>query len=119
MTVSAGDEVSVTIGQVSGTEWAIGLTDDTNGDTFTTEQTFTGLASTAEWIVEAPESNGKVVSLAPYGPAVTFTDLRISPTNATIEDWQMVQSGSPVATPSPVTAGGFNVAYGAIAPSAP
>ncbi|HVA09837.1 MAG TPA: G1 family glutamic endopeptidase [Acidimicrobiales bacterium] len=117
--VSAGDEVSVDIGQISGTEWAIELTDDTNGESFTTDQIYTGSGSTAEWIVEAPTANSQVVPLAPYSPVVDFSDLGISPVNTTVEEWEMVQSGSLVSTPSAFTSSGFNVAYGDIAPAAP
>jgi hypothetical protein len=119
MTVGAGNEVTVTIGQISGTEWGITLTDDTNGESFTTDQTYTGPESTAEWIVEAPELNGEITTLAPYTPDVTFSDLGISPVNTTLAEFIMVQAASQVSTPSVLTSSGFNVAYGDTAPAPP
>jgi len=120
--VSAGDEVTVGISQISGSEWVITLSDDTNGQSFTTDQTFTGSQSTAEWIVEAPGNyfaNGQIVPLAPYSPDIIFSDLLMSPVNTTVEDWDMVQGGMVVSTPSALTSNGFNVAYGSMAPPPP
>jgi hypothetical protein len=74
--VSAGDEVSIAISQVSGSEWAIALTDDTNQQSFTTDQTVSGIASTAESIMEAPANYltyNQVVALAPFRPDITGT----------------------------------------------
>jgi len=120
MSVSAGDQVTVTISQVSGTEWAITLTDDTNGQTFTTDQTYTGPGTSAEWIVEAPtNSSGNQTTLAPYSPAVDFSNLRIAPVNTTVQEWIMVQANHQVSTPSALDSNGFNVAYGDVAPAAP
>lgn len=117
--VAASDEVTVTIGQISGSEWGITLTDDTNGESFTTDQTYTGPGASAEWILEAPEASGTVTPLPPYSPAVTFNDLRFVGTQATLTDVVMLQAGVQVSTPSPLTSDGFNVAYGAVAPAAP
>jgi hypothetical protein len=36
--LAPGDEVTVTIGQISGSDWGITLTDDTNGESYTTDQ---------------------------------------------------------------------------------
>jgi hypothetical protein len=117
--VGAGNQVTVTIGQISGTEWEITLTDDTNGQSFSTDQTYTGPESTAEWIVEAPEANGQITTLAPYSPDVDFSDLRFTGSNTKLDEWIMVQDNSQVSTPSVLSANGFNVAYGDVAPAAP
>jgi len=116
--VSAGDKVTVNIGQISDARWAITLTDDTNGETFSTDPTYGGTGSTAEWIVEAP---GDHLTLAPYGPFVDFSDLRVSGANSTMDEMEMVQNGDPqpVSTPSILTSRGFNVAYGSAAPPPP
>ncbi len=119
MVVSAGDEVTVTIGQVGGTDWSISLTDDTNGERFVTDQTYTGPASSAEWIVEAPSVNGSPVGLATYSPPVTFDGLGIAGPETTLTEAIMVQDGVAVSTPSPLSSNGFTVAYGSVAPAAP
>jgi len=121
MTVSAGDEVTINIAQVAGTQWDIQLVDDTNGQNFTTEQTYGGPGGSAEWIAEAPVVGGRVAQLAPYNPTIHFTNLRNSPLNTTVQEVEMIQNGNPfsTSTPSALTAKGFNVAYGANAPAAP
>jgi Peptidase A4 family/ell wall binding domain 2 (CWB2)/Putative Ig domain len=117
--VAVGDEITVTIGQVSGSEWGITLTDDTNGESFTTDQTYTGPGSSVEWIVEAPTVSGATTTLAPYSPAVTFSDLRLGGTETALTEFVMTQAGIQVSTPSALTGNGFNVAYGSVAPPAP
>jgi hypothetical protein len=117
--VRAGDEVTISIGQLSGSQWAMTLTDATNGESFTTDQTYTGPAATAEWIVEALTVNGLVATLAPYSPAVDFTNLRFFGSNTMLQEVIMVQGNNQVSSPSALTPNGFNVAYGNVAPAAP
>ena len=120
--VSAGDEVTVIISQLSGSDWEISLTDDSNGQNFTTNQPFTGTQATAEWIVEAPGNylnDSQTVPLAPYSPNITFSELLMTPRSTTVEDWNMIQGGNVVSTPSAFTSKGFNVAYGSVAPAPP
>ena len=92
--IEAGDTVTVAIAQISGTQWGITLTDNTNGESFTTDQTYSGPASTAEWIVEALTVNGGVSALAPYSPAVSFSDLGFVGTDTTLQEVVMVQAGT-------------------------
>jgi len=115
MTLSPGDTVTVTIGQVSGTEWGITLTDDTNGQTFTTDQGYSGPLESAEWIVEAPQS-GVQTNLVPYSPAVSFTGLSTVGNQSTLTEIVMNQGGQQVSTPSSYTSAGFEVAYGSTPP---
>ncbi len=117
--IRPGDQVTVTLYHFIGTEWAITLTDDTNGETFTTDQTYTGPASTAEWILEALTVGGTVTPLAPFSPVVTFTDLGFAGSATKLQKVVMVQSGGQVSTPSTLDADGFNVAYGGTAPPPP
>ncbi len=117
--VTPGDQVTVTIAEISGSDWSITVKNDTNGETFTTDQTYSGSTSTAEWIVEAPTINGSLIPLAPYSPDVSFTGLStVGPTAAMIRD-VMVQNYMLVSTPSVQTSTGFNVAYGDVAPPGP
>ena len=117
--IRAGDQVTIGIGQVSRSNWQITLADDTDGETFTTDQVFSGPASTAEWIVEALTENGQVGTLAPFSPAVHFSGLSFNGSNTDLEEVIMVQDGNQVSTPSEFTADGFNVAYGDTAPPPP
>jgi hypothetical protein len=129
VTVNAGDQVTVSISQVGGTTtWALSLTDDTDGQSFTIDEPYSGPASSGEWVVEASstgacagsvEQGTDICQLAPYcvGPSgsctgpVPFSDMSI---NGTQTDWWqvfMVQNNATVATPSVLGGGGFSVAY--------
>ncbi len=119
MTVSPGNSVTVSIGQVSGTTWQIMLADNTTGQTFTTRQTYTGHLASAEAIVEAPFVNGAQSTLGNYAPDVTFSRLHFTGPQNAVTELIMVQNGVQVSTPSALDAVGFNVAYGARAPAAP
>ncbi|MGC2208099.1 MAG: G1 family glutamic endopeptidase [Candidatus Dormiibacterota bacterium] len=119
MSVLPGDTMTVTIGQLSGTDWAIELTNDTTGVSFVTDQTYTGPGTSVEWIVEAPEVGGLITSLADYTPAVTFTGLSLTGAQNMLNEWIMYQGDVQVSTPSTLNATGFAVAYGDVAPSPP
>jgi hypothetical protein len=117
--VGAGDTVTVAINQISGTQWGITLTDNTNGESFTTDQAYSGPASTAEWIVEALTVGGDVATLAPYSPNVSFSDLGFIGSATALQAVVMVQASRQVSTPSTLTVNGFNVAYGNSPPAPP
>lgn len=125
--VSAGDKVTVTIGQVSGGTWAMELTDRTGGGSFTADASFGGSGASAEWIVEASSDAGDcngVCPLAQYTnadggePGVTFSKLGLAGTDSAWYQIAMLQDGVQVSTPSAYstnTAGtgvtGFSVSY--------
>ena len=111
--VVPGDQVTVTIEEVTATIWGITLTDNTTGQTFTTDQTYTDSLASAEWIVEAPTAQpaGTVDTLGDYAPAVTFSSLGVTGTQTALDDWIMVQNGVQVSTPSALTSSGFSVDY--------
>ena len=79
VSVKAGDKVTVTIWQLSGTTWEINLTDDTDNQSFTTPpEQYSGPGSSAEWVVEATTEcryRCRTVALAPYSPPVVFSGL--------------------------------------------
>lgn len=116
---SAGDSITVTIGQVSGSTWGIEVVDNTNGQSFVTDQPYSAPLSSAEWIVEAPTLNGSGETLGGYTPNVTFTDLGLTGSQNVFYDVAMVQNGAQVSTPSVLDSTGFNVAYSDLAPPPP
>lgn len=118
ISVAPGDQITVAIEQISPGGWEITLSDDTNGETFTTDQAYTGPSASAEWIVEAPTRGVSTTELATYSP-VTFSGLKVAGSDTTLTEAIMFQNGVQVSTPSPLTANGFGVAYGAVAPAAP
>jgi hypothetical protein len=139
LTVSVGDSITVTIWQISGDTWAITLDDNTTGQDFRTEATYTGPGTTAEDVVSTPTSvasltpsstaptttgskagsSEKIEALGAYAPAVPFTHLSTVGTAKSIAAVLLVQHGVQVSTPSIYTANGFTVAYGSIVPTAP
>jgi hypothetical protein len=122
ITVSPGDRITVTIFKASSNLWAIAVDDDTTGQLFRTEQTYTGPGATADFVVEAPSpvtSPNTVLPLASFSPAIDFTNLQtVGDTTATAA-LVLVQAEVQVATPSLKTSTGFAVGYGSLAPSAP
>jgi hypothetical protein len=122
ITVSAGDQVTVTIFKASSNLWAIAVDDDSTGQLFRTEQTYTGPGSTADFVVGAPSpstSATTVFPLASFSPAINFTNLQtVGDTTATAA-LVLVEAGVQVATPSLKTPTGFAVGYGSLAPSPP
>jgi len=121
MPVAAGDQITVTIGQVIGTLWQISLTDDTTGQRFVTNQTYTGPGASAEWIVEAVPAlfGGALYPLGNYDPPVTFGNLRVDGVESALSESIMVQGGAITSIPSALTANGFSVAYGDAPPAPP
>ncbi len=65
MTVQPGDVMNVSITQGS-PDWTITVTDTTSGQSFTTNPSYSGPLSSAEWIQEAPWVNGGIAALANY-----------------------------------------------------
>jgi len=121
--VSAGDTVTVTIRQLAPGSWTIQVVDATNDQSFTTTQSYNGQGRSAEWIVEAPSTTtGRVLTLGPYSPPVTFTGIGWAGTPTSgFAPIQLQQRGSVVSVPSALdaTQTSFVVAYGSTAPQAP
>ena len=115
VSVSPGDTVTVTIWQVSGSTWEINLVDDTTGKGFfTPPEHYTGPGSTAEWVVEATTEcryQCRTSPLAPYSPAVSFTDLGMAGPQKSLDEITMVQGFGTVSTPSAMSPSGFTVTY--------
>jgi hypothetical protein len=125
VTVSAGNQVRVTIAKVSGTTWAITLTDDTNDETFSSSSfTYSGPGASAEWIVEDPSGYGPHENeLYPFSDytTTTFSALGFTGSETGLTEVILIQSGDQLSTPSTWTAltTGFAVAYGDVAPPPP
>ena len=118
MKVAPGDLMQVSIAQQAAGQWSISLLDTTSGASFTTDQSYSGPLSSAEWIVEAPEVNGSISTMADY-TTTTFSRLGVTGPYSSQVEVLMVQSGQQVSTPSALTTSGFSVAYGPNAPPPP
>lgn len=122
VSVLSGHSVTVTIWQVSGSRWAIGLTDNTTGQSFTTVQNYDGPHTSAEWIVEAPAdtATGGVYTLGHVVPDVTFSNARFVGVNTFIEVLPpIVQGSAAVASVSTLEGDGFTVGNGGVVPGTP
>ncbi|MHB8342873.1 MAG: putative Ig domain-containing protein [Ferrimicrobium sp.] len=113
MTVNPGDNITVSINETTATSgsWDIQINDTSNGESFSTQQSYSGATNTAEWIVEAPGQT----TLSPYSP-VTFTNpsYNLAPSGGidALVQCDMVQNGSIVSIPSTITSTGtFTVSY--------
>jgi hypothetical protein len=123
ITVHPGDTMDVSITR-DGSDWTIAVTDTSTGRSFTTDQTYQGPLSSAEWIQEAPTLGRRIATLADDS---TFafalgTANGANPDLVSTEAGTMVnKAGVAISTPSvPDTdTDGFAVAYGAVAPPAP
>jgi hypothetical protein len=129
ISVTQDDSVTVEIWQQTGTNWAISMVDNTNGQRWSIgNQYYAGPGSSAEWIVEDPgivgQECGTLVDnysgqcpMPGYMTPVAFSNMLLAPTTATA--WyqiSLVQSSVQVATPSALNtngsvAAGFSVSY--------
>ena len=57
--------------------WDITISDTTRGWTYSTSQAYAGTGSSAEWIMEAPEVNGRIATLAHYAINAAFGHRRL------------------------------------------
>jgi hypothetical protein len=73
--VKAGDDVSVSIFKMSPGWWALAVHDITTGRSWLLSQPYGGPATSAEWVVEAPQVMGIVTDPVPFR-MVHFSDLR-------------------------------------------
>jgi hypothetical protein len=119
--------------------WVIIIADKTQNWSYTTDQTYNGPGTSAEWVMEAPELGGRIATLAHYtvSPASggDFDSAGVqtaivgsgSPTyvgaklNYQNDSGVMIQNNVQVSTPGdPDTAAtAFNVAYGSALPATP
>ncbi len=123
--MAPGDTFTITISKTTSTTWTIAMDDVTQGETFSTVQTYPpgGTSETsAEWIVEAPSETegGDTVPLADYTPT-TFTNLSVVGSDSEQTEIVMYQGDDFVSVPSGTAEGGtsFNLTYGDTIPYPP
>lgn len=114
MTIHPGDSMTATITKVSGTTWNITLTDNTSGVTFNSNKTYRGAGTSAEWIEEATEVNGRIGTPPPFS-TFTFNSLSANGANpnlTTSQEILLVQGTTTYSTPSAPSGGNsFSVSY--------
>jgi hypothetical protein len=122
ITVHPGDLMVVSI--TRGTpKWTITVTDSTTGQSFGTQQTYSGPATSAEWIHERPFVGRRLAQLPADGNAI-FDNGTVNGANPGLvigDSGTMFKGKHAISTPSlpDHDTDGFAVAYGAIAPAPP
>jgi hypothetical protein len=126
ITVHPGNIFTASINQVSGTNWTITINNTSTGQSFTTNQTYTGPGASAEWIVERPEVGFRLSTLANYGKDVFNKQDTLNGANpgfTTADEIEMTNNtGTQVLSiPSDpnVETNGFVTAYGSTKPAPP
>jgi hypothetical protein len=115
ISVSPGDSMTASVAQDSGSTWTISITDNSNGQSYTTQQDYDGPGASVEYIQEAVEVNGSISTMPNYS-TFDFSGLTVnggSP-NLTADDQIVcVQNGTTVSTPGAPNSGGdgFSVSY--------
>ncbi len=117
MTVSPGDAITASLREISTSEWTITINDQTNGESFTLNTSYSSLNSSAEWIEEDPSysfrrqipfDNFHIVNFSTGTTTSNGTTVGIGVTGS--EPVTMVdQFGNPTATPSPLSGSSFSV----------
>lgn len=121
--VSPRDLMYAKIEKLCNGKWLIVLANKTKGWVFKKVTPYTGPATDAEWIMEAPSVNNKITRLANYGK-INFKQCRANRKNPLLKPRDrgvMLQNGRVVSTPSlPGQAkDSFSAAYGSKMPRPP
>ncbi len=124
MTIHPGDHMSASIKKGSGSTWTISITDNTTGQSFSTQKSYSGPGTSAEWILEAPTVGGHQALLAHYSSPDKFdpgTANGANPHLTASDGGVLIQRNRQVSTPSNPDSDtdGFNMAYGSTAPAPP
>lgn len=121
--VSPGDLMQASINEQAPGQWVISLTDTTKNWTATETESYSGPATSAEWIEEAPTVGGRVATLANFG-LTAFDPGTVNGANPGLvpsDGGVMIQKRVQVSTPSlpDSDTDGFAVQYGSTIPPAP
>jgi Peptidase A4 family/Putative Ig domain len=120
--VAPGDRVTVAVAQVGAGVWSVSIKNETTGQGWSANLSYSGPGLSADWILEAPTlaSTNTIQTIGNFSP-VTFSHLAIDPDPppGSLTRVVMVQNGQAVATPSAITPSGFTIAYGGATPPAP
>ena len=122
LSVRPGDRMSVTITRVSSGRWRIVVKDARSGS-YATTRAYTGSASSAEWIEEAPIVSGRTTLLAAHS-TIVFDHASLDGRNpglVSLDAGAMIRRGFLVDTPSApdADADGFALAEQATSPPRP
>jgi len=114
ITVHPGDSFTASVSKVSGTTWHISIRNNSTGQSFSSNKTYRGAGTSAEWIEEATSVNGQIGPPAKFS-TFSFTGLTrngANPNLVTNDEILLVQNGTTFSTPSAPSGGNsFSVRY--------
>jgi Peptidase A4 family len=135
LAVRPGQWVTVTIADIFGGWWFVGVFNDSTGARISTQGLYDGPHSSAEWVVEASSSNlcstqshvdrFSACDMAAFNGPARFTGLDVVGPTKEMAEVDLVQHAVQVASPSPVwsvsqlLAQGFDVTYSGLDRPAP
>jgi peptidase A4-like protein len=114
ISVHPGDSFTASVAKVSGTTWHISITNNSTGQSFSSNKTYRGAGTSAEWIEEATSVGGRIGPPAKFS-TFSFTGLTSNGANPNLntnEEILLVQNGVTYSTPSAPSGGNsFSVRY--------
>jgi len=111
VTISPGDSITATIQSNGDGSWTMTLTDNTDGESFSTTQDYSGPGDSVEYIEEAPEIDGSIASPAQLSEA-DFSDLTANgsdPGLTSSDEIDLVQNGTTYYKPALTGTDSFTV----------
>ena len=121
-TVSPGDHMVASVQKLTSATWTIAITDVTTGSVFSEPFSYSGAASSAEWIEEAPLINNAQSTLADFGSASfsSIADTNSGSSPVTQTPVEMINSGgSVIASPGSIASNAFTITYRGPVPPRP
>lgn len=113
VSISPGDSITATIQSNGDGTWNMSLTDNSNGQSFSTTQSYSGPGASVEYIEEAPEVGGSIASPAELSQS-DFSGLTANgndPGLTSSDEIDLVQNGTTYYQPSLTGTNSFSVSY--------
>ncbi|WP_298343847.1 G1 family glutamic endopeptidase [Ferrimicrobium sp.] len=116
MNVAPGNDMQVTVAQVTGTEWKVTVADLTTGQSVSGTGNYYGFGDSADFIVEAPTTAAGQTAPTPFSSPIKFFDVKVSSSaqaSQVMVPTAMVQSGNVATYPGQFHSSysGFKVYY--------
>lgn len=113
VTVNEGDSMTASVREIAASQWTISITDNTDGQSWTSTVSYASSLSSAEWIEEDPSyASGRLIPFDNFGGAAfaagltTMNGGSVTIAGSTGQPVTMVNdSGQPIAVPSAISGG--------------
>lgn len=117
VTVTPGNDMKVSVDQLTGTEWKVTVEDLTTGKSVSGVGNYYGSGDSADFIVEAPTTAAGQTAPSPFSSPIKFFDIKVSSSIQNAGQMMlptaMVQSGNVATYPGQFHSsyGGFKIYY--------